>query len=326
MSGAENTQGEARKAIIKQAARWLARVHEGKLSEAEQADLQAWKAQSPQHAMIWEQASQLGRKLDIIPGELGMQVLDRPELLRREFIKPLLAIAVLLPSGLLGYRYLPWQNWTADYKTPTGVRQGYRLADGTSLLLNTRSAVDVDYGAAERTIYLYQGDIYLETGKDPQQRPLVVVTKHGRMRALGTRFAVSLDEQGSFLGVMDGAVEITPVDGIAAPVVVEKNQQAFFNAFTIEPISALDPIAVSWIDGVLYADNMPLEAFIRLLGRYRSGILKCDDSAKDVRISGAFMLDDPEKILDTLQRTRPLRIEWKTRYWGTFFKTQDDPA
>lgn len=313
---------DERKAIISQAAAWLAKLHQGTLSASDEAALLRWQAQSAQHASIWSQAASLAGRFEHIPAHLGMQVLDRPALFdRRAFIKPLLGLAVVLPAGGLAYRLLPWQAWVADYSTAVGGRERYVLADGTSLLLNSRSAVDVDYSATSRTLHLRQGDIYIETAHDAQQRPLIVQTPHGRMRALGTKFVASLAENSSYLAVLEGAVEITPGHSSHAPTVVQHNQQSFFNAGGITSLAVLDNNEIAWVDGVLYAENMPLEDFIKLLSRYRSGMLRCDDAARDIRISGAFQLKDPEQILATLQRTRPLRIEWKTRYWGTFYKT-----
>lgn len=322
---AQATENE-RKAIISQAAAWLAKLHQGTLSASDQAALQHWQAQSPQHAHIWSQAASLAGKFEHIPAPLGRQVLDRPALFdRRAFIKPLLGLAVVLPAGGLAYRLLPWQAWVADYSTAVGGRERYVLADGTSLLLNSRSAVDVAYSPSSRTLHLRQGDIYIETAHDAQQRPLIVQTPHGRLRALGTKFVASLADNSSYLAVLEGAVEITPADITQSdithiPTVVQHNQQSFFTASGISSLGVLDNNEIAWVDGVLYAENMPLEDFIKLLSRYRSGILRCDAAARDIRISGAFQLKDPEQILATLQRTRPLRIEWKTRYWGTFYK------
>jgi transmembrane sensor len=308
--------------IVRQAAAWLARIHQGQLNSSEEAALQRWRRQSPQHELVWQQAGQLSSKLGAVPGRIGMSVLDRPALLnRREFLKPLAILMVAVPSGLLSYRYLPWQNWTADYKTDVGNMETYRLADKGSLMLNTGTAVDVDYSASERLIHLYTGEIYVETAHDPAKRPFSVITPYGRLVALGTRFVVRLDQGACYLGVLEGAVEIRTVEEGAMHMAVKAGQQSTFTASWIDAITELDPNATAWVDGILYADNMPLPDFLALLNRYRSGILRCDESATGVRISGAFLLKDPDHILETIQNTRPLRIEWRTRYWGTFYKT-----
>ncbi len=307
--------------IIKQAATWLSKVHRGPLSDAEASALTEWRSQSKEHEQAWQKAELLSAKFKDIPESVGMSVLSRPTSMdRRAFIKPLAALLIAAPTGLLAYRQLPWQNWIADYSTKIGMSKSYQLADGSALTLNTNSAVDIDYNNQYRIIKLHQGEIYIETAKDSLHRPFSVLTKHGRLTALGTKFLVRTDAESSYLGVLQGAVEIAAKDNSALPVVIQANYQSTFSTAAVDPASPLDPNANAWLEGFIYADNMPLEDFIRMVSRYRTGVLKCDESAKDVRISGAFQLKDPEHILEVIQTTRPLRIVWRTRYWGTIYK------
>jgi transmembrane sensor len=49
------------------------------------------------------------------------------------------------------------QGWAADYRSAVGQRRDVTLADGTQLILNTDSAIDVRFDANERFIRLYRG-------------------------------------------------------------------------------------------------------------------------------------------------------------------------
>ncbi len=55
----------------------------------------------------------------------------------------------------------------ADYRTATGEIKPIVLSDGTQLVLNTASAVDVHYDDRQRLIRLHAGEISLITGRDP---------------------------------------------------------------------------------------------------------------------------------------------------------------
>jgi transmembrane sensor len=309
--------------VIKQAAVWLSKIHQGPLSSAEEAELEKWRQQSELHETTWKKAASISGKFQAIPNDIGMSVLGRPESIdRREFMKPLAVLMIALPVGAVSYRYLPWQSWTADYTTAIGETRSFQMAGGSDITLNTNTSLDIDYTVQERVIKLHSGEIYIETARDIQNRPFYVFTRHGRLQALGTKFIVRVDHDASYIGVTEGAVEIMPAGNEQVPLVIQAGQETTFTKSFTRAASAMNPNAVSWVDGVLYADDMPLKDFIELLGRYRRGVLNCDKTAEDVRISGAFLLQDTDKILETIQSTRPLKIEWRTRYWGTFHRTR----
>lgn len=308
--------------IIKEAAAWLSRMQEKPLSEAEWQALDIWRSQSSQHQDAWKKAELLAQKLGGVPSGLGLAILDRPQSAdRRKFIRHLAVLAVAVPTTLLGYRQASLRGWGADIQTAKGELKPIRLADGSKLTVNTGSAVDVVFNEHQRLIKLYQGEIHIKTAHDVQGRPFFVETQHGRLRAMGTEFVVRRQEADSFLGVVESAVEVLPHRNVASErIVVKAGRQITFTEADASTQGVLDDNATSWMDGVLYADNMPLSQFISILSRYRTGVLRCDASSADILVSGAFQLKNPDMVLDVLQQTRPVRIEWHTRYWGVIYK------
>src|SRR5690606_38961133 len=77
--------------------------------------------------------------------------------------------------------------WLAAHRTGTGERLALTLADGTRVVLNTRSAIDVDMTETVRQIWLRQGEILVTTARD-EHRPLLVRTASGSLRPIGTQF------------------------------------------------------------------------------------------------------------------------------------------
>ncbi|KAG1060900.1 hypothetical protein G6F40_018041 [Rhizopus arrhizus] len=69
--------------------------------------------------------------------------------------------------------------------------------------------------------------------------------------------------------------------------------------------------------GVLYANQLRLDAFASELGRYRSGVLRCDPEIAHLRISGAFQLNDTDAVLAALPATLPVQVRYRTAYWVT---------
>ncbi|HCE41020.1 MAG TPA: iron dicitrate transport regulator FecR, partial [Alcanivorax sp.] len=88
--------------------------------------------------------------------------------------------------------------------TATGEIRDLGLDDGGRLWLNSATTVDVAYDDALRRVTLHDGEILIQTGADPRRRPFVVDTRHGRLRALGTRFTVRHHRDHGFLAVYQG--------------------------------------------------------------------------------------------------------------------------
>ena len=75
------------------------------------------------------------------------------------------------------------------------------------------------------------------------------------------------------------------------------------------------PHADDWVQGALFADGMRLDAFVDALSRYRKGRLVCDPSVAGLRISGSYPLGDTDRILASVERALPVRVDRYTRYW-----------
>ncbi|KAF1072990.1 MAG: Protein FecR [Pseudomonas citronellolis] len=299
--------------VARQAARWLMLLHEGRLDEAQRQACAHWRAAAPEHERAWQRVEQVQARLGVLPPALAMATLNRE---RRQALKKLLVLAALLPAGYLGYRQAPWPVWTADYRTAIGERRTLTLADGSRVELNTDSAIDVQFSAGQRLIRLLRGEILVDSGADsasPVHRPLRVASAQGLMQALGTRFDVRQFDGTTLLGVVEGTVRVTPRQG--PEQLVEAGQTLRFGAGELGPLQALRADSLQWTQGQLVADDLPLGDFLRELGRYRAGWLRCDDNAARLRISGGFQLDNTDAILAALPATLPVQVVYRSRYW-----------
>jgi transmembrane sensor len=313
------TETSINPAIIREAATWLMKLHSDDATEADQQAWQHWRSRSPEHQRAWHCAQRLTDSFSGIPPELGMPVLDRPVACpprRRAALKALALLLTTAPVAWLAAK-LPWEDWSADYQTATGERSTIALADGTRLVLNTASSVDVRFDGRQRLVQLYTGEVLVTTAADKMlpARPFRVQTRHGMLRALGTRFDVRQEGMRSHVAVFEGAVELTPLK--APGVVVQAGQQCSFTANRAGPVQAADDSQALWSQGVLFADKMRLADFVDELSRYRHGRLSCDPAVADQRVSGAFQLKDTDQALLLLSKVLPVRIERITQYWVT---------
>ncbi|MFJ2713112.1 FecR domain-containing protein [Pseudomonas sp. NPDC087346] len=296
-------------------------------SPLEREEFTKWHAANEEHARAWRQLGMLDQRFSVANGPARSALLQSREGIRRRVRKLGSGVAsVVAVMGLAlfaGDRYLPVDYWLADQRTATGEQRTLRLADGTVLNLNTHSAVDVRFDDKRRLIVLQEGEILVETGHG-DARPFIVETRDGSMRALGTRFLVKREEQGTRLSVLQSAVaahaESNPEEQI-----LREGQQVLMRSDGLEPILALNPGADAWTRGMLVVDNARLGDLVHELGRYRRGYLGVTAEVADLRITGSFPLHDTDKALSALLPTLPVQIEQHTPYWVTVAKADTKP-
>ncbi|WP_217901928.1 FecR domain-containing protein [Vreelandella boliviensis] len=312
---------QSRREALQAAAQWYARLCSEEAGPADEQALQQWLDSDPMHQWAWQRVDQLQARLGRVPGHLALNTLERAEqhfsVSRRSVLK---GLALVLGTGTLGvaaYRHTTVEQWLADHHTATGEIKQLTLADGTTLILNTASAVDIHFSANERLVILRGGEIMITTASDSNEnpRPFIVQTPQGRVRALGTRFSVRMLEAETQVAVFEHSVEVTTHSG--AQNQCPAGHQLTFTADTASPLTSLAPTDDAWTNQMLVVQNMPLDAFLAELGRYRTGVLRCAPSVANFRITGAFRVDDTDQALHALGKSFPVSVNFRTRYWVT---------
>lgn len=229
-----------------------------------------------------------------------------------------LLTALVVAGGSAAWLREPtlWQDLASDETTAVGERRSLTLADGTTLRLNTGSAVNIAFSNERRVVQLVRGEIWVQTAADVLHRPFLVQTEAGSVRAIGTRFTVRAAGVVN-VNVLQGAVELRPAD---APNQAQLLQAGETGDFTRTQASQARPMADgtgAWADGVLVASQMRLDDFLAELGRYRRGRLGCDPALAALRVSGVYPLDNTDHILAALTSALPVEVHTFTRYWVT---------
>ncbi|QOQ77104.1 FecR domain-containing protein [Pseudomonas poae] len=300
--------------VARAAAQWLALLESGAATERDHAALQQWRDSHPQHEQTWQKAQSLRQRFSDLPQALAMASLDRPQTTRRAILRRALGVAALVPSAWLISRQLPIEAWRADVHTATGERRRLPLADGSSLQLNTATAVDVDL--AQRRITLVEGELALTV---PGSAPLTVHTRYGEVLVSQGEVCVRQLASGCRVSVLKGAVQVRDVSGQRATL--SSGQQAPLTPQGLGAWVPFDVLQLGWRDGVLTAQNQALGDFLRELERYRPGVLRWDPSLETLRVTGSFRLDDTDRILALLSQTVGFEVRARTRYWVTLSRT-----
>nr|WP_245229311.1 FecR family protein [Pseudomonas sp. PvP025] len=298
---------------------WQLSLDAGDASAVEQEELRRWLASDAEHARAWRQLGMLDQRFSAASGPARAALLQSREGIRqrvRKLGRGLASIALVCGLALFaGERYVPLHYWLADQRTATGEQRTLTLADGTSINLNTHSAIDVRFDEKRRLIVLQAGEILIETGHD-DARPFYVQTPDGSLRALGTRFIVKREDHATRLSVLQSAVAAQPEAQHQAQV-VKAGQQVLMRSDGLGPLLAVTPGSDAWTRGMLVVDNARLADVIKELGRYRSGHLDVDKNVADLRITGSFPLRDTNLALNALLPTLPVQIEQHTPWWVT---------
>lgn len=331
------TPGQPDAAAVEQAVEWYVRLASGQQTEADHQAFRAWQAADPQHAQTWSTLAGLRASLsasgELLPGSLARTVLTQAAQhtssagQRRRLLKTLGWAGVGGTTLYLMQDVVPWRarmaGALADHSTGTGERRDLTLADGTRLMLNTATVVDVRFDSQRRRLALLRGEVLITTAPDAAQRPFSVSTPEGLLTPLGTRFTLRHDDIAgdgvTRLAVLDGAVRIAPL-GHTQTEVVKAGQQVRFTRTAIGTAEPLDDTAHSWTEGMLTAEGMRLGDFIAELDRYRPGRLRCDPAVAGLTITGVWPMDRPdaaERVLASVERTLPVRVARLTRYWVT---------
>ena len=138
--------------IARQAARWFVRL-QGNASPRDREACDHWRASHADHERAWQLAAGFHARFDAIPADIGMPALGRPASLdRRHTLKLLTSLIIAAPLGTLAYQALPWREWSADQRTVAGERRECVLPDGTRVMLNTASAMDIRFDSQQRLL------------------------------------------------------------------------------------------------------------------------------------------------------------------------------
>lgn len=198
-----------------------------------------------------------------------------------------------------------------DYVTGKGQKSIVDLPDGTRVVLDVDSAVDIAMTVGRRDVRLLKGRAFFDVAHD-RTRPFAVQAGGRVVTALGTRFDVSLTAQAVRVVLAEGRVSVASVPGgpVAPPVKLAPGQA--FDARTgaagkVAPAN-LDE-ALAWKQGVVEFRDQPLSEAIGLLNRYtRAQIVIKDPKVAALRITGVFKTGDVERFGRSVSQVLPVRM------------------
>ncbi|MGC5700739.1 DUF4880 domain-containing protein [Pseudomonas sp. NFXW11] len=301
---------------------WLVRAQSGLMSAAEQQALEHWRQANSEHERAWQRVSSLPLLLQ--PGanlladataRRALQAAGADPQRRRQVLKYLLALGLLGGMSWQGADSTLVRSALASYRTRIGERRRWALADGSSLWLNTASAVNLESSDGQSRLQLVEGELALDAPADAAA--LQLLTADALLYSRGAHLLVRHDRQGTLVTVLRGLAQVSARQQ-PGPLALPAGWQARVDARGVGQPTPVDGfLAQAWLRGILPAERMRLDQLLAELSRYRPGFLRCSEQVAALRVTGSFQLDDTDAALALLATTLPVRIERRTRYWVT---------
>lgn len=276
------------------AARWVARMDAGHWTSADEEELQRWLAEDGARSglLLRTQACWLATG-DVLYPPVVVEEPKRGVLGRRHALGGAVAavFAAVVGRSLLFGRGMA-------YATGLGEIRRVPLSDGSVMMINSSTALNVRMEAKARQVNLAEGEAWFEVAKDAR-RPFVVFAGRVRAKAVGTAFSVRVRNEGVEVLVTEGIVEAWADDDQGARVQVTAGQRVLVkgdSSVRYEP-AATSPVEriLAWREGMIDLTGITLGDAADEFNRYnaRKIIVTNPDLAAE-RLDGVFRIDDPE--------------------------------
>ncbi|MEJ7935429.1 FecR domain-containing protein [Sphingobium sp. AN558] len=296
------------------AARFLLRRDEGDWSPADQAELDAWLAESLAHKAAYWRLEEGWRLTDRLRALYDPVVMLQPARRKWRSFAPF-ALAASLVLALVGFAMWPSPQPAeiVDLETHIGERRTAHLADGSMIELNTNTKLRLSFEQERRVAWVSGGEAYFQIAHDPS-RPFVIHAGAHDVTVLGTKFSVRREGELLRVAVLQGAVQLKGVgrsSALGSTVLPSGSTAVAIGMATIvmrEPLDKLNQ-SLRWRDGVLVLDGKTLGQAVAELNRYtRRPIVVKGDRLAAMPIGGTFQLGNREGFVRLLSQVYDVRV------------------
>jgi transmembrane sensor len=237
---------------------------------------------------------------------------------RRRVVAIAAAIAATGVVAWFGSWHLGWKS----FETGVGGREKMELADGSTVDLNTNTALDVRISGSRRDIMLSRGEALFHVAHD-STRPFYVTAGGTVVRAVGTEFSVRIrDSEHVDVLVAEGRVAVgapgteanfeNPALLAAAPTVSAGEAASVHrNSVAKRSIAANDITRMlAWTGGYLAFQGESLDDAVQEFNRYNQRqITIADPAIVNIKFGGSFRTTDPDSFIAALQHSFGLQAQ-----------------
>jgi ferric-dicitrate binding protein FerR (iron transport regulator) len=239
--------------------------------------------------------------------------------------------AVLLLSGMASLSFF---HFSGGYETGNHAEQDIRegtittaagekktliFTNGAKVVLNSNSALNYSTGLTHhQTIDVtLEGEAYFDVESDPSRvQPVFAVrTPDGIIRDIGTKFSVTVQKDQSRVVLVDGLVEVEPVDHEGNLVEggvfrVKKGEIVEFNQTNILKREVVNStLYTSWATGFMQFDQTGVSEFAEFLeSRYGVNVQIEDTDLTEITLDGAVYFSSLEDLVRSVSEVTGIPI------------------
>lgn len=332
--------------VTEQAAGWFVRLVENDLSLRERREYLAWLKKSALHVEALLDIYRYhgyGRKAklnartstDPEPGANVIQFSPRQgssiallhdrEVRRRRLgtMKVAAVLAGVAVSIFVVGLVVKASYFDKRFATGPGEWDKALLADGSVLRVGPNTSVRWSFNDAQRTIVLSRGEALFEVAKDPQ-RPFIVTTSVGDMRAVGTEFGVSMISASTVVVTVahgkvavskpnNGRFVVNDMSGTVATLVAD--EQLVMSASQVEPVKQVSSThELQWATGYYeFRGETVSHAVEQFNRRNRLQVVFADPAIGSIPMPFTTVrLDDPESFALMLGARADVQVAYES--------------
>jgi transmembrane sensor len=317
--------------VADQALQWFTFLQSGDATGADRRRFRSWLGADAPHRQEFEKLSTLWADLDgvkpLLHEEINHADLDgepaahsgqRYRTVRRWGASWVSAALVSCLLVLVAGGYWLISPEVMEYRTAKGEQQTVALSDGSTVRLNTATALTTNISMFHRRVVLREGEAYFSVSHE-QNRPFEVMAGNGVVRDVGTRFVVRREDEKVTVTVVEGTVD---VQRLAKGVSTAQWQRLTAGEqVSYEPQRGPSSVgkvslatSTAWMEGKVIFEERPLSEVVREIGRYQAGEIRILDSQVEaLKVSGVFGVNDREGFLKALERAIPVKFSQVNR-------------
>ena len=334
-----------RRRIEHEAADWLIKLDRNSEPSADElGNLREWLSRSPVHREELGSLARLWGNMNVLT-ELavplgGVCAPERTAFWARGGMGPRVAFAGIAAMVIVSHSIFfvgPNQEDSLTrtnglYATSVGEQKSVLLADGSEVVLNTNSQIQVNYSGQYRNMQLLRGEAHFIVTAN-ETNPFRVYASNRRIEAIGTAFDVRLRGSNVRVAVSEGKVALALHDQAVTATSSSSNELVEELLGTLEAGevgiiaddtdtetgsgSSLRRIEranidrlLAWRGGVLAFSGESLETVVSEISRYTAVNIEISDPAvRAIRIGGQVPVGQTDAMLAALEDNFGLRIQ-----------------
>ena len=316
---------ESGRDIFDEAADWWQRSREG--APEDQAALEQWLDADPRHREAFDQVKSSWAMFSDIQSEPGI-LERRSEAIssarsvqrRRQDALPTrraavgLAAAAVVAAVVVPIVYLTGGRETQTIKTGIGEQKVLALSDGSQLTIDANSHLNVRFDRKARDIEVVKGRAHFSVAKD-RKRPFRVKAADNSVTAVGTAFSVELRKEVVSVALFEGRVALatTPAGKtkeVSLPEMKPGQLVRIAPQDASPQYSQVDQAqALAWQDSKLFFTDERLDDVADRLNDYSSKPILVDGNARQLLVSGMFIVGQTDSFIAGLERFYEVKVE-----------------